>query len=100
MPRNDDDDSAPVREPLIAVDGRMASPFSLSFIDLDKLPGVSVEDRLRGDVCGAVPTLTVLTVVFLTLPGTRDSIEVREKESPYWMTLLIVGYAEGECGGE
>lgn len=98
MPR---DDGAPVREPLIAVDGRTAFPPSLSFISLDKLPGVSVEDRLRGDACGAVPTLTVLTVVFLTLgPGTRVSREVREKGSPNWMTLLIVGYAGGECGGE
>lgn len=97
MPRDDD---APVREPLIAVDGRIASPLSLSFINLDKLPGVTVEDRLRGDVCGAVPTLTVLTIVFLTLPGTRNSGEVWEKGSPYWMTLLIVGYAGGECGGE
>lgn len=99
MPR-DDDDGAPVREPLIAVDGRMASPLSQSFISLDKLPGVSVEDRLLGDVCGAVPTLTVLTVVFLIHPGTRDSKEVREKGSAHWMTLLIVGYAGDECGGE
>jgi hypothetical protein len=78
----------------------MASPLSQSFISLGKLPGVSVEDRLRGDVCGAVPTLTVLTVVFLTHPGTRDSKEVREKGSAHCMTLLIVGYVGGECGGE
>lgn len=97
MTRDDDDDGAPVREPLRAVDERMGS---LSFISLDKLPGVSVEDRLRRDVRGAVPTLTVLTVVFLTLPDTRNSREVREKVSAHWMTLLIVGYAEGERGGE
>jgi len=86
---------------VVAVNGRGTSPpclslsLSLSFINLDKLPGVSVEDRLREGE-DAVPTLTVLTVVVLI----RESREEPEKASLFWMTLPIVGYAEGEWGGE
>jgi len=90
------------REPLVvAVNGRGTSArclslsLSMSFTNLDKLPGVSVEDRLREGE-DAVPTLTVLTVVVLT----RESREGPERASPFWMTLPIVGYAEGEWGGE
>jgi len=81
-----------------AVEGRAVAS-SLSFISLDRLPGVSVEDRLRGGG-DAVPTLTTLTVVVFILPGTRPSRDEPGNASLFWMTLPIVGYAEGEWGGE